>query len=139
MTFSLRSLGLNCFMTTLLTVASELIRCFNPFGIDWTTERVSQRYLIASVQDLRLLPYIVALRVCAGAVIDQARCSAISMIYRDRADAGSCKAIRQNWRSGLRIALHHFTEASELYRNACRAPSRSLRALWELRLFRKPM
>jgi len=59
------------FNTNLLSIPSELISCFTLFGITWVAERVGQRCLIASVQNLWNLPCIIALRFWPGANVNQ--------------------------------------------------------------------
>ncbi|KAJ7098336.1 allantoate permease [Mycena epipterygia] len=61
LTLSLRNLGFNTFQTNLLTIPSTVAGIFTMFGITLVSESVNDRSLVAMVQDIWTLPFLIAL------------------------------------------------------------------------------
>jgi hypothetical protein len=66
-TLTLRSLGYDQFNANLLSIPNQFISCFTLFAATWFSEFIGQRMLVASTQNIWLLPCLIALRWWPGA------------------------------------------------------------------------
>jgi hypothetical protein len=66
-TLTLRSLGYDQFNANLLSIPNQFISCFTLFAATWFSEFTGQRMLVASTQNIWLLPCLIALRWWPGA------------------------------------------------------------------------
>ncbi|KAM0708624.1 hypothetical protein Q7P35_005276 [Cladosporium inversicolor] len=66
-TLTLRSLGYDQFEANLLSIPNQFISCFTLFAATWFSEFIGQRMLVASTQNIWLLPCLIALRWWPGA------------------------------------------------------------------------
>ncbi|KAI9689623.1 MAG: hypothetical protein M1820_010144 [Bogoriella megaspora] len=69
-TLILRNLGFSTFNANLLTIPSTAISIFTLIGITWISERIRERSLISAVQNIWVLPCIIALRWWPGAEVN---------------------------------------------------------------------
>jgi len=62
LTLSLRQLGFNTFETNLLTIPSSVATIITMFGIAVVSETVHDRAIVAMMEDLWVLPFLIAIR-----------------------------------------------------------------------------
>ncbi|KAM0697590.1 hypothetical protein Q7P36_002444 [Cladosporium allicinum] len=70
LTLSLRNLGFSTFQTNLLVIPSQCVAICNLLLLTWFSEWAGERLLIAMIQNLWVLPCIIALRTWSGASVD---------------------------------------------------------------------
>ena len=61
LTLSLRQLGFNTFETNLLTIPSTFVGTITMYGVSILSEFVNDRTIISMLQDLWVLPFLVAI------------------------------------------------------------------------------
>ncbi|KAK4565586.1 hypothetical protein LTR86_004203 [Recurvomyces mirabilis] len=67
LTLSLRQLGFSTLHTNLLAIPSEIVSCFTLLGVTWLSVHVKERSLVSMLQNIWLLPCLLALRLWPGA------------------------------------------------------------------------
>ncbi|KAM0718555.1 hypothetical protein Q7P37_005625 [Cladosporium fusiforme] len=70
LTLSLKQLGFSTFQTNLLVIPSQTMAIFNLLFLTWLSEKFGERLLIGMMQDIWVLPCIIALRTWAGSGVD---------------------------------------------------------------------
>ncbi|KAM0718897.1 hypothetical protein Q7P37_005969 [Cladosporium fusiforme] len=70
LTLTLRNLGYDQFEANLLSIPNQVISCFTLFAATWFSEFIGQRMLVASTQNIWLLPCLIALRWWPGAQVN---------------------------------------------------------------------
>ena len=60
-TLQLRSAGFGTFETNLLTIPAYVIFIINLLGVTWISERINERFLLATVSQIWVLPLLIAL------------------------------------------------------------------------------
>ncbi|KAK5114383.1 hypothetical protein LTR85_010205 [Meristemomyces frigidus] len=71
LTLSLKHLGFSTLHVNLLTIPSTAATCFTLYGITWLSERLNERSLVASLQNIWVLPCLMAFRWWHGANTDR--------------------------------------------------------------------
>jgi hypothetical protein len=66
LTLTLRHLGFSTFNTNLLTIVPNAVTIITLLGLTWLSEKVKERSLIAALQNIWLLPCLIALRWWPG-------------------------------------------------------------------------
>ncbi|CAF9910960.1 MAG: hypothetical protein GOMPHAMPRED_007247 [Gomphillus americanus] len=66
LTLSLRALGFDPLTTNLLTIPPVVVGCFTLVGLSILSEKVNQRALVSMIQNVWILPCIIALRFWPG-------------------------------------------------------------------------
>ncbi|KAL4810696.1 major facilitator superfamily domain-containing protein [Aspergillus unguis] len=70
MTLTLRNLGFDTFVTTLLTIPHNITHILMLNALTYLSERVNERSIISSLQSLWVLPCILALRFLPSSMVD---------------------------------------------------------------------
>lgn len=70
LSLTLRQLGFSTFNTNLLTIVPNAVTIITLLGLTWLSEKVKERSFIAAIQNIWMLPCLVALRWWPGSGTD---------------------------------------------------------------------
>lgn len=70
LSLTLRHLGFSTFNTNLLTIVPNAVTIITLLGLTWLSEKVKERSFIAAIQNLWMMPCLIALRWWSGSGVD---------------------------------------------------------------------
>ncbi|KAH8703556.1 allantoate permease [Talaromyces proteolyticus] len=117
-TLILRSVGFSKFVTSLLTILPSLLYAFNLLLITYASEWLNNRSLVAIIQPMWALPFLIALRFWSGLIENAWGTFALVTVI---VGGPNCHAIIVAWTSKNSNSVGARTVSSALYNMAVQA------------------